>query len=243
MKACLLKIFPTSYGIPANVLRFHVFFSSPMRRGFAHDLVQLEEDDGREWPALLRLDAELWNRRHTVLTLLVHPGRLKSGIGAAHDRRFPFLNGKRYRLVIRAGWPSQRGSRLERAAEKRFRAGPPQVTQLQGSDVRLTIPPAGSTDWLKVRFDRPLDWAHLRRAIAVLGSRDELLPGQRAVRDSEREWWFRPSAPWSSAGHRLLVDHRLEDSCGNAFERPFEGPPADAATGSYLVLPFTPRRD
>jgi hypothetical protein len=212
-----------------------------MRRGFADDHVELEESDGRKLPALLRLDAELWNKRHTVLTVLMHPGRLKSGIGVAKDSSLPLRAGRRYRLVIKADWPSRYGSRLEDAAEKRFEAARPWLTQLDRHKVKVMAPGARSRDWLKLRFDRPLNWAQMRRAIAVVGNRDKPLPGRVNICNSEREWWFRPSVEWTSCDYRILVDGGLEDLCGNGFERPFEGPPAELAGERRLVLPFVPR--
>jgi hypothetical protein len=38
----------------------------------------------------------------------------------------------------------------------------------------------------------------------------------------EREWRFRPAAPWRAGPHQLLVDTLLEDLAGNSIGRPFE---------------------
>ena len=69
---------PTATELPENVLRFYIAFSRPMPRGDVYRYVSLYTESGKkDVQPFVELDAELWNADHTLLTLLIDPGRIK----------------------------------------------------------------------------------------------------------------------------------------------------------------------
>ena len=74
-------VHPGTSEIPENLLRFYVHFTAPMSRGDVLRWVRLEDATGESIEhAFLALGEELWDRDATRLTLLLDPGRIKSGL-------------------------------------------------------------------------------------------------------------------------------------------------------------------
>jgi hypothetical protein len=79
----VLQIYPTSDRLPENLLRFYIYFSSPMRRGDALQQIHLLDESGHIIPdVFLDTGEELWNPTSTRLTVLLDPGRVKTGLRA-----------------------------------------------------------------------------------------------------------------------------------------------------------------
>jgi hypothetical protein len=57
-------IYPTADVLPENLLKFYIYFSSPMSRGDIYDHIKLREDSGREIELpFLQIDEELWDTK------------------------------------------------------------------------------------------------------------------------------------------------------------------------------------
>src|SRR5262249_43304176 len=75
--AVVEMVYPTADKLPANLLKFYVHFSRPMREGPAiFDRIHLLDADDRPVPEPWRL-TELWSDDCRRLTLCIHPGRIK----------------------------------------------------------------------------------------------------------------------------------------------------------------------
>ncbi|MEO0754423.1 MAG: hypothetical protein AAFY85_06450, partial [Pseudomonadota bacterium] len=73
-------IYPTSDVLPANLLRFYVYFSEPMQRSAALEHVTLRSvSTGKAVTgAFFQSRYDLWSTDGRRLTLLLDPGRVKS---------------------------------------------------------------------------------------------------------------------------------------------------------------------
>ena len=96
----VVGVSPNLPTLPANVLKFYITFSAPMREG--REVLQqllLIDAAGKELVAPWR-DLELWNADAARLSLFVHPGRIKQGVNL-RDEFGPVLEpGKQYTLVV-----------------------------------------------------------------------------------------------------------------------------------------------
>lgn len=73
-------IWPPGDVLPANHLRFYIQFSRPMRGGDElYDHIYLLDPDGNKVTSPWLPD-ELWDETGTILTLYIHPGRIKWGV-------------------------------------------------------------------------------------------------------------------------------------------------------------------
>lgn len=81
-----VKLWPGQFW-PANVLRFHLQFDRPMTCENALRNLALTDRSGSKIEApFVDIRDGLWNADQTLLTVLFHPGRIKSGVGKPKRR-------------------------------------------------------------------------------------------------------------------------------------------------------------
>lgn len=228
--------------VPANLLRMYVHFSAPMDPRGIVDHVRLLDADGRALPlAFVEIDDGLWDAERRRLTLLLHPGRIKQGVGPNRALGPPLREGARYTLVIDGaardadGFPLGASARFELIARADDRERPaPRSWTLRAPDVGRAP--------LEVEFDELLDTALVERYLAVVDGGGERVAGNGTARDGGRGWRFVPDSPWKAGAYRVLVHPHLEDTAGNRPQALF-----DAASGertledkpAVIALPFS----
>jgi len=229
--ARVAAIYPSGANLPENLLRFYLQFSAPMSQGGSYSYVHLRDEAGTEIERpFLELPQELWSPDGTRLTLIFEPGRVKRGLVPRAEQGPILTAGRTYTLTVDATWPDADGRPLQEAAQKTFRALPPDATQPDTRSWKIEPPPAGSREPLSVRFPKPLDHAMLQRVLRVfhLGAgrgatadRTEIA-GTIGIAEEETHWSFLPRDPWPSGHYVLAVSTTLEDRAGNSIGRPFE---------------------
>jgi len=110
--ARVLEIYPTSDTLPENILRFYVYFDAPMRKETVFPEIVLEDEKGTAIDGVFLANRySLWSPDGTRLTLLLDPGRVKTGLEASADLGLAIENGHRYSLVVGAGVQSGPGAK------------------------------------------------------------------------------------------------------------------------------------
>lgn len=213
---------PRSAVLPENLLRLYVHFSAPMGREGGTGHVRLLDAGGRPIDdVFLPLDADLWNEDRTRYTLLLDPGRVKTGIAPNDAMGRALVAGRRYTLVVEPAWRDATGRPLEEAYRHEFRAGRAIETALDPAVWRVAPPRAGTRDALVVKFPHVMDEALALRAIGV-ESASGALAGSASLGEGAMTWRFVPASDWSPGAHRLVALGILEDPAGNRIGRPFE---------------------
>jgi hypothetical protein len=237
-KTVVTQVYPSAGRLPQNQLKFYLHFSGPMRRRQAYENVRLLDASGRQVAApFLEIGEELWDPSGTRFTLFFDPGRVKRELRPHEDLGPPLEEGRKYALVIDAGWLDAEGAPLKEPFRKEFEVGLPDYAPPDPEKWKIETPAAGGIAPLRVMFPEPLDHALLHRLLRVSGPTGDVLAGEAAVGREEREWSFTPESPWAPGPHRLLVDKLLEDLAGNSVGRPFE---VDAARDvTRQVIPET----
>jgi hypothetical protein len=217
-------VYPSGDGLPRNALRLYVEFSGSMGEGDAWRCVHLvrDEDGAPLDDALLAPQFELWDRDFRRLTILLDPGRIKRGLGPHAEAGYPLEAGVPVRLVVDTSFRDEGGRPLESAFEKRYEVGPDVRSRVSPEAWRVHAPAAGSRGAMVVELDRPLDHGMLHGSIRVYEADGLAVPGEVRVAGAERSWLFVPSREWRRGAHRLVVDSRLEDVCGNSVARVFD---------------------
>jgi hypothetical protein len=216
-------VYPSAPVLPQNLLRMHVFFSEPP---FVDSLMQavrlLDGHGGVVAHPFLDLQEGLWDASATRLTLMLHPGRIKSGLASRLSQGPAIEQGQRYRLVMdlgllfgpsmaEAGWHTHE-----------FSVGPALETAIDHTAWSIGQPLAGTRQPLHLSFGRALDRLSLDRAFALNTTAGRHLRFGQHVSKSERGVVLTPQQPWPPGVLRIDVATDLEDVAGNRVAQAFE---------------------
>ena len=238
--ATVVRIYPSSEELPANLLRFYIYFSSPMRSGFAQDALKLVAEDGQQVEgALMHFKQELWSPDQKRLTVLFDPGRIKRGVSTNLEVGAALRAGESYRFIVDKKWENAQGVKLERGYEKRFRVSPALRSVPDPTKWQMTLPPSNSFEELTIEFMRPFDHALLRRMFEVRDDEGNAVVGTIHVDKMETRWRFKPTHPWQLGDYVVVVEAALEDLAGNNLQGLLDRPVEEELSGATSIdLPF-----
>ncbi|MEM9335423.1 MAG: hypothetical protein AAGA33_11280 [Pseudomonadota bacterium] len=215
-EAADVDIYPTANVLPDNLLRFYVYFPRQMSGQVgASDLMLLDADGEPVTNALLATTYELWSPDRRRLTVLLDPGRVKTGLYANDTLGRPLINGRRYTIQVPGDLSDSAGCLLGTTTTHSFTAGPTDKATPAPSTWQLKVPRAGSKDALQVDLGSPHDHLSMAYRIRVIDHNGALVAGRISLSDNEHVWQFMPRDDWSHSSYRISVDPRLEDLAGN----------------------------
>jgi hypothetical protein len=209
---------PSAPEVPANLLRISIEFAEPVE-GPVLPRIALVHADGRPIQEPF-LQQELWSPNGRILTVMMHPGRVKTGLNAREEMGPILTAGDEVALAL-DGHPIQRW--IVGAAREN---GPvPSAWKLSPISV-------ASKQALVVTLDGPIDGRDAGY-LAIADSRNHRVDGRAQLKDGERVWTFTPRVPWRAGQYQLVVRGTLEDPAGNRlgghFETAIDNPPGPAA--------------
>ena len=233
----VVAVYPSSMVVPDNLLRLYVHFSAPMQRRDVHRFVRLLDsaDQLVELP-FVEIENGLWDPDGKRLTLLLHPGRIKRGVGPNMAMGPPLRQGETYRLIIDREFSDANGFSLASGFEKTIEVTAADRAAPDPTSWTVT-PPGSAGDSLVVEFPEPLDEALLHRLLAIESAQGEPVAGSIEVAQNETLWRFRPAEPWQPGGYFLWIHPALEDLAGNRIDGLFETSGA-AVTPTESVEPI-----
>jgi hypothetical protein len=216
------QVLPSGEVLPANHLRFYIYFSRPMRGGSEiFDQIRLLDADGKKvddpW-----LRDELWDDDGLMLILYIHPGRIK------WDVVFRWLLGpvlepdRRYTLVISGDMLDADGRKLGKEYRKKISTIAEDRKRIELSAWKIKAPKAGGKEPVTIDFPQAMDYLGLQRFLTVVDAKGKALAGKVEVVPGERSWKFHPEQAWTAQDYAIAVNERLEDHCGNTPARPFD---------------------
>ena len=220
------RVHPSATELPENILRFYVYFSHPMAEGQFIQHVRLTHvESGTDLTGVFFDNIhELWSRDRRRITLLVDPGRVKTGLRAHRMRGRAFEAGQTYALRILRTWPTIDGRTLDDDLVKVFRATSEDRRPVDPKRWRVSSPLVGTRSPLQVDFLRSVDHVSLAHFTKVLGARGKPLRGRWRLDDDGQTAEWIPAHPWTASqrGHRLVVHGRFEDAAGNNLNAAFD---------------------
>lgn len=230
----VIKIFPSSDRLPANLLKFYIHFSLPMQRGEIYQYFSIVDLSNRKQVELpfLELPEELWSRDGKRLTLIIDPGRIKRGLKPREEMGAVFEPGRSYEFRISGKWTDQSGRRLGQDVVKKFRVTEEDHQTPDHRKWRLETPVSGTDEPLRIHFDEPLDAALALRVIDVFGpansprtkrdSSQKIDLKDRKLEQQEQDLVLYPQKAWKPGAYLLRIGSELEDRCGNQIGKPFD---------------------
>lgn len=221
--ARVVQVQPSGSEVPANLLRISIRLAAPIE-GPLLPRLSLTRADGTPIEAPF-LEQELWSPNGKVLTVLLHPGRVKSGL-VAREAMGPILSAGQDVVLVLDGRPI-----------KQWRIGLDDKVGPIASAWKIASVRVGSRQPLVVTLDAPIDGQDADY-LAIADADGRRVPGHVRLTGGEATWTMTPDAPWRAGRYRLVVRGTLEDAAGNRLGSHFETkieaplePPIDAVLG------------
>ncbi|MEM6563742.1 MAG: hypothetical protein AAF665_04800 [Pseudomonadota bacterium] len=237
-----VEIYPTAEVLPENLLRMYVYF--PRSMGIDEGLrnVHLLDDNGVVIDGVFLTNrVDLWSVDQRRLTLVLDPGRVKTGL-KAHDQLGRALAvDQSYTLLVSGSAMDAEGCAIGDDARHRFSVEAPDNVAPAPSQWVISTPEASTLQPLTIDLGSPHDHVSLAYRIRVLDSDGAILPGKIMLGSGESTWNFIPRRPWSSTGYSVMIDGTLEDLAGNRPGRLFDSPSAQTQLDWINHLHFAPR--
>jgi len=205
--------FPSGDTVPENLLRIELRFSAPLRNPFSIENLKLIGADGRVIEHAF-LDLPLPSADGTRVTVLLEPGRVKSGLVENRDLGRALRAGSAVTLEVD-------DPQLVRPVIKRWRVTDVNAEPIRPDRWRLQLPRLSTTDPLEVRFGSPLS-STAENLIAIRGPDAKRVPGAAHLVEGETAWRFVPASPWRPGFYGVVARAELEDPAGNRLCGAFE---------------------
>jgi hypothetical protein len=206
---------PSAAEVPANLLRISIEFAAPAE-GPVLPRLAMSHTDGRPVQQPF-LQQELWSPDGKILTILMHPGRVKTGL-QAREEMGPILAAGDDVVLALDGHPI-----------RRWRVRPAEENGPRSTAWKLSTVEAGSKRALVVALDRPIDGREADY-LAIADGHNRRIDGRARLKDGERVWTFTPRGPWRAGAYKLVARGTLEDPAGNRlggrFETAIDTPPS-----------------
>lgn len=203
---------PSGTSVPANLLRIELRFGQPLPALPLRHIV-LRSADGAPIDSAV-LDLTLASKDERSLVVLMHPARVKQGLGAQQALGRALREGDQVSITVD-------DPRLAQPLRHAWRVGPAIEDRIDPSRWSLRAPPAGGRAPLVLKLPAPLN-ASAAGLIAVAGPGERRIAGQTAWHTGETEWRFTPASPWRAGAYRVRLHPDLEDPAGNRLCAPFE---------------------
>ena len=200
---------PSGPEVPANLLRFSIRFEAQVEGPMLRRLALLRADGMQIQEPFL--EQELWSPDGKLLTVLMHPGRVKSGL-IAHDERGPILSPGEDVTLALDGHPI-----------KQWRVGPANAVGPALSAWKISAVRVGSRQPIVVTLNKPIDGRDADY-LAIADERDRRVAGRAQLANGESTWTFIPNSPWRAGVYKLVARGTLEDPAGNRVGGRFETP-------------------
>lgn len=237
-----VEIYPTAKVLPANLLRIYIYYPRAMASSAGLSDVRLLDADGSPMAGVfLPTREDLWSPDRRRLTVLMDPGRVKTGLDASEALGRALRTGQSYTLEVSGASLDAAGCVLGQNTRLEFQVGPPDLDPPDPSEWALTIPTAMSRDLLTINLGSPHDHVSLAFRLRVFDAEGSIVPGQISLTPGEDGWHFTPRAPWRAQTYSLAIEDSLEDLAGNRPGALFDRPTRQALEPWLDSLTFRPR--
>ena len=216
----LTAIYPSTNTVPENLLKMYLQFSKPMQEvGNALDYISVTDHTTDEkLDVFLELNTELWNKEHTLLTLWLDPGRIKTDLIPNKTLGLPIIKGHNYTLTISDNWRDAEGMTLKKTYTKTF-----QVIDRDSKHPKISHwDLLATSEALIIHFNESLDAILTKETFSVMDKNGIYVPGDYKVTDNESVLKFYPKKPFVTGDYKLIIESKLEDLAGNNLNHPFD---------------------
>ncbi|MFZ6756185.1 hypothetical protein ACO0K9_03120 [Undibacterium sp. Ji50W] len=204
---------PSGPTVAENLLRIELHLDGPLAAPLDMAHVALFDSTGTPIRDAF-LDLPLPDQSGRNVTLLLHPGRIKRGVGPNLALGPALRSGQS--VTLRIDDPQ-----LDRPLEQRWLVTAPLRQRIDPQQWAVQTVQRGSLQPLRVIVPAALDGAAAAQ-IAVQDPEGRRMSGTATLTAGEREWRFTPARIWRPGTYLLRIHPQLEDPQGNRLCSAFE---------------------
>jgi len=218
--ATLMRWYPEADSVPANLLFFQLRFDRPMQadQGAWMKIAIREDKPGAERMPFAWRQRSYWLDSDRVLQVMVHPGRVKTGI----DYGGPLLfAGRSYIVEVDSGLVDAAGNTLPAQHPRRFSvvAKDEHIPAASVLTKRLT---AGSRTAIELEFSEAMDYSGLLTGFSIKDPNGNPLVFDMQTDAGGRLCKLIPAQDWKPGNYKLELNEELRDLGANTLRRVFE---------------------
>jgi len=219
----VLNVFPTQDSLPENFLKIYIGFSTPMQEDQAlRYLLLIRNKTDTVESAFLPLQQELWNKDRTILTVWLHPGRIKRDLQPNKKMGAPLHEGDSYQLIISKECEDIHGVQLKQSYIKNIKVVSRDSLSPTPETWQVKSPAAGTRNALELKFNESLVYTLIQESIEINNPEKKTIEGELKIMAKETGVSFIPTFVWKRGWYTILISSRLEDLAGNNLSRPFD---------------------
>lgn len=172
-------VYPTSSELPENLLRFYIYFSAPMGHDSILPAIDFLDSDGVALDGVFLSNRfDLWSPDRRRLTLLLDPGRVKTGLAANAAMGRALVAGEIYGLRVSADAQDAQGCALIAPHVVTFKAGTADISSPNPDNWSLGLPEAGTRAPIAVSLDGPVDHLSLAYRLRITDQSGDPVTGR-----------------------------------------------------------------
>jgi hypothetical protein len=213
----VVSFYPMTDSIPENILFFHIRFTQAMEEDReAWKKVSVTDEQGKLIPRTWR-QRSFWLDSGRLLVLMIHPGRVKSGI---HYTGPVFIQGHTYTIAVDSTMADSYGRHLKTSVRHHYYILPERRERLQACKVTRSLE-SGTRTPVQITFCNGVDHGAAITGIFLYDAAGKPLPCT-IRQDEEYTVSVQPGTPWPKGKLRLELTGDLYDCAGNRLNRLFE---------------------
>jgi len=213
----LVSIYPTQDSVPENLLKMYFVFSKPMQEiKNSLDYITVHDNTtNQDVSVFLELQSELWNKNHTVLTLWLDPGRIKTDLTPNKEKGLPILNGHNYTISISENWKDANNQIIDKSYNKTIYVTTKDDKKPETNKWALKTPKKNTKDPVIISFNETIDYFLGIECFNIINSENNSVNGEFKFLDKEQKLHFKPKTKWHPGSYSVSIETRLEDLAGN----------------------------
>ena len=217
--ASVVTAYPMTKTIPHNTLFFNVRFSHTMANDrLAYKYIKVYDEQGTERTTPWR-QKSFWLDDGKLLTLMIHPGRVKNGI---HYESPLFDSGKTYTLTISKNIKDINGNPIAKDySQKYYVTGDDRVSPRVLFN-KTILPKANTTQPVLLHFSEGIDNATMQGSVFIYNEKGDLLQCSIIENGNDNIYKITPTSNWRRGKYTLVLKSAVYDFAANRINRLFE---------------------
>jgi hypothetical protein len=164
---------------------------------------------------------ELWDINRTKVTLIIDPGRVKTGLSANRLMGRAFVEGEEYTLTVDSLLLDFNDQQLARSFSKTFVAVKEDRTPPRVELWHYNVPKSKSKQKLVIDFNDKIDHISAQTLIRIT-YKGKTVEGEILLKNQEQQSVFEPKKQWKKGTYKIKVSPSLEDIATNSMNQVFD---------------------